>query len=141
MAIEPIRRAVHADEARIFEIRFAVRENRLLTPTRVTSADVSWFIDHAGIWLWDEDGVVKGFSASDTRDGSIWALFVDPEYEGRGIGRALLQAALVPLCQAGYSVAKLSTDRGTRAEQFYRRFGWTEIGGTAKGEVFFELPL
>jgi GNAT superfamily N-acetyltransferase len=137
----PIRRAVLTDEPRIFEIRFAVRENRLSDPTLVTSADVKWFIENPGIWLWDEAGVIKGFSAGDTRDGTIWALFVDPAYEGRGIGKALLETALVPLRRAGYRVARLSTDRGTRADQFYRATGWVETGVTEKGETLFERGL
>jgi GNAT superfamily N-acetyltransferase len=136
-----IRRAVLADEPRIFEIRFAVRENKLSNPELVTSADVKWFIENPGIWLWGEAGVIKGFSASDTRDGTIWALFVDPAFEGQGIGQALLDAALVPLRTAGHRIAKLSTGRGTRAERFYRTAGWTEIGLTEKDETLFERSL
>jgi GNAT superfamily N-acetyltransferase len=136
-----IRRALQSDEPRIWEIRFAVRENRLSNPDLVTPADVKWFIENPGIWLWHEGEHVKGFSASDTRDGTVWALFIDPACEGQGIGRALLDAALVPLREADYRIAKLSTGRGTRAEQFYRRAGWAEIGTTPKGEVLFERKL
>jgi hypothetical protein len=60
------------------EIRFAVRENRLLDPSRVTDADYHWFSENPGIWVWEEDGRILGFSAADTRDGTIWALFIDP---------------------------------------------------------------
>ena len=42
---------------------------------------VEWFIDHAAFWLWEENGVVQGFSAGDPRDGTIFALFVDPASE------------------------------------------------------------
>ena len=136
-----IRRAGPADQARIFDIRFAVRENRLSNPNLVTPADVAWFIDNPGIWLWDENGVVKGFAAGDTRDGTVWALFVDPAFEGLGIGRALLEAALATLREAGHRVAKLSTGSGTRAERFYRAAGWSQIGHTDKGEVLFQRPL
>ena len=136
-----IRRATEGDLDRIFEIRFAVRENRLSNPNAVTRDDCRWYIAGPGIWLWDEAGIVKGFSASDTRDGSIWALFVDPDHEGGGIGRALLDAALQPLREAGYSTAKLSTGPGTRAESFYRIVGWTQIGQTVKDEVLFQRPL
>src|SRR5215469_9909165 len=89
-----IRRATYADVPRIMEIRGAVRENRLFDPNSVTAADVKAFIDRAGMWIWADDaGPVQGFSAGDPHDGSIWALFVDPEHEGRGIGRALLALA------------------------------------------------
>ena len=140
-ATDHIRRAVHADAARIFEIRFAVRENRLSNPNLVTAADVAWFIDNPGIWLWDEDGKVKGFAAADARDGTVWALFIDPAHEGRGVGRALLQAALATLRDAGHRTARLSTGPGTRADRFYRIGGWIPIGQTEKGEVLLEHDL
>jgi GNAT superfamily N-acetyltransferase len=142
MTLDPhIRRATEADLDRIFEIRFAVRENRLSNPNAVTRDDCRWFIAGPGIWLWEEAGVVKGFSASDTRDGSIWALFVDPAHEGRGIGRALLHAAVNVLRDTGYDAATLPTDVGTRAARFYREVGWIEDGLTAKGEQRFRLTL
>ena len=64
------------------EIRAAVRENKLRDPSRVTVEDVYWFIDNPGIFVWEEDGGIVGFSAADQRNGSIFALFVDEAYEG-----------------------------------------------------------
>jgi GNAT superfamily N-acetyltransferase len=135
-----IRRASRADLPRIWEIRHAVRENRL-TRGLVSDADCEWFIDHPGIWLWDEDGAVCGFSAGDTRDGTVWALFLDPAHEGRGIGQKLFAAALVPLRAAGFERASLSTEPGTRAARFYARAGWREGGLNAAGEMVFHSPL
>src|SRR5258707_2888504 len=85
----PIRRARQDERKRITEIRLAVRENRLDDPTLVTDEDYAWFEEHPGIWVWEEGGQILGFSTGDTRDGTIWALFVDPACERRGIGRAL----------------------------------------------------
>src|SRR6185312_246909 len=107
-----IRRATDADRARISEIRFAVKENILRDRSRVTDEMVTWFIDNPGIWLWDEDGKVLGFSAADTRDGTIFALFIDPAHEGRGIGRALLGRACDVLREAGHRSATLGTQPG-----------------------------
>src|SRR4051794_34458665 len=73
-----IRKAMRADIPRIFEIRHAVSENRLSHPDQVSVADCEWYIDNAAFWLWNEDGEVQGFSAADPRDGTIFALFVDP---------------------------------------------------------------
>jgi GNAT superfamily N-acetyltransferase len=137
----PIRRATPADVARISEIRFAVRENRLADPSRVTPADVAWFIEHPGIWVWDDGGRIVGFAAADPRDATIWALFVDPAHERRGIGRALLDAACGVLRAAGHPFATLTTDPGTRAERFYRAGGWTAVGRNARGEIVFQSPL
>ena len=98
-----IRRARLEERPRITEIRFAVRENQLSDPSRVTDADYHWFSENPGIWVWEEDGRILGFSAADTRDGTIWALFIDPGHEGHGIGRALLAKACDVLRQAGVS--------------------------------------
>jgi GNAT superfamily N-acetyltransferase len=142
MTLDPhIRRAMQTDLRRIFEIRNAVRENRLSNPGLVTREDCLWYIAGPGIWVWQDAERINGFAASDTRDGSIWALFVDPEHEGRGIGRALLSRAVAVLQDAGYRAATLSTGAGTRAARFYREAGWIEDGLTAKGEQRFRLTL
>ncbi len=136
-----IRRATEADLTRIFEIRYAVKENRLSDPSRVTRDDCLWYIAGPGVWVWQDGDRINGFSASDTRDGSIWALFIDPEHEGRGIGRALLTKTVSVLREAGYDAAKLSTGAGTRAANFYRKAGWIDDGVTPKGELLFRLKL
>jgi len=135
------RRAVPSDIQRIMTIRHAVRENRLSDPNSVTAADCAAFIERSEIWVWEEDGLILGFSAGDVRDGWIWALFVAPGHEGRGIGRALLPLACNTLRVAGYRVATLSTSEGTRAERFYRADGWTATGRNHKGEIVFEKRL
>jgi GNAT superfamily N-acetyltransferase len=84
-----IRKASRADRPRISEIRFAVRENRPSNPALIERL-VDWLFDNSTFWVWEEDGPIQGFSAADHRDGSICALFVNPIYERRGIGRALL---------------------------------------------------
>ena len=92
--------------------------------------------------MWQEaDGLVTGFSGSDKRDGSIWALFVAPGHEGKGIGRALLATACDALRNAGHREAWLTTSPGTRAERHYRAAGWTASGHSAKGELIFRKPL
>ncbi len=136
-----IRRALLKERPRISEIRFAVKENKLSDPSRVTDVDYLWFSENPGIWVWEEYGRILGFSAADTRDGSIWALFVDPEHEGRGIGRALLAAACDVLRGAGHHSAVLGTDPGTRADRFYRRAGWTAGDIDARGEQVFRSTL
>lgn len=130
-----LRRAGPADLPRITAIRAAVRENRLTDPAAVTEADLDWFIGGGRTWVAEEAGEVMGFSAADTLDGSVWALFVAPGAEGRGLGRALLAAALGDLAAAGHGEARLSTDPGTRAERLYRALGWHETGRLANGEV------
>jgi GNAT superfamily N-acetyltransferase len=136
-----IRRATQSDVARIMEIRHSVRENRLSDPNLVTAGDCVEFIERSEIWVWEEGGAVQAFAAGDIRDGWIWALFVAPLYEGRGIGRALLAMACETLRDAGYTVAYLSTAAGTRAERFYIENGWTMVSKNKKSEVLFNKTL
>jgi GNAT superfamily N-acetyltransferase len=136
-----IRRARRDERERITEIRFAVQENRLTDPSLVTDEDYAWFEEHPGIWVWEESGQIVGFSAGDRRDGTIWALFVDPASERRGIGRALFEAACKTLRRAGHRTAMLTTDAGTRAERFYRAAGWKVVGTSTRGELIFRSVL
>lgn len=136
-----IRKAEYVDIPRIFVIRAAVQENKLSNPELVKPADCEWFIDYAALWLWVEDGEIQGFSAADPRDGTIFALFVHPDYEGRGIARKLILLACETLKDADYRSATLTTDAGTRAEMFYRRDGWVEIGRQDDGQIIFRKDI
>jgi GNAT superfamily N-acetyltransferase len=128
----------------IFQLRLAVRENVLtleqvrrhgLTAEQVADA----FRPGRKGWVVEADGRVIGVSIADAADGSIFGLFVLPGYEGRGLGRALLEAAVDWLWEQGADRVWLSTAPGTRADEFYRRLGWQAAGTTPKGEVRFEL--
>lgn len=136
-----IRRAERADVSRLIEIRASVRENRLDDPGAAARRDYERFIDGPGLFVWVEDGAIGGFSGADPRDGGIWALFVAPEQEGRGVGRALLAVACARLRGAGVGVAWLTTDPGTRAERLYRRDGWICDGRLPTGELRFVKRL
>jgi GNAT superfamily N-acetyltransferase len=136
-----IRRARPEDHPRVSEIRTSVTENTLRDPSRVTVADYKWFEQNPGVWVWEEDGRILGFSAADTRDGSIWALFVDPDHEGRGIGRRLFAKACEVLREAGHRTASLTTQPGSRADRFYQKAGWKVIGTSARSERIFEGVL
>ena len=137
-----IRRARDEDHARITEIRNAVTENVLSEASRdAVDGDYPWFRDVPGVWLCEEDGVILGFSAADTRNGSIWALFVAPGHERRGIGRTLFEKACDVLRRDGHRTAWLTTQAGSRAEGFYRAAGWTVIGTSAKGELIFHSRI
>jgi len=137
-----IRKATLADRPRIHEVRQAVRENRL---SRSSEAKVDrtadWIFAHGTFWVWEEGGAVQGFSVADPRDGTIFGLFIHPDYESRGIARALLPLACEDLRAAGFTFATLTTGAGTRAERFYRTGGWEETGRQENGEIVFRKPL
>jgi GNAT superfamily N-acetyltransferase len=136
-----VRRATVDDIADMMSLRMAVRENRLSHPGQVTAADCLPYIQRGHMWVWEEDQEILGISASDCEAGSIWALFVRPGHEGRGIGRALFAVACDLLVGAGFGTLKLSTDPHTRAARFYRAAGWREAGRTPEGELIFELDV
>ena len=137
-----IRKATTEDRSRITAVRTAGRENRL-SPSHVSrvSETARWIYEKGTFWVWEEDGVVQGFAVADVREGTIFGLFVHPDYEGRGIARALLPLACEDLRVVGHTVAKLTTEPGTRAERFYRRNGLIDTGRREKGEIVFERAL
>jgi GNAT superfamily N-acetyltransferase len=135
-----IRRATRADIPRIMEIRANVRENRLRDPARVPVEKVAWFVDNPGMFVWEENGSIVGFSGADPRDGNIFALFVEADHHGRGIGQALFARACDVLVAAGCRRMWLTTAHGTRAERFYRRAGWREAGMDDGDLVFEAIP-
>ena len=137
----PIRKAVIADIPALTDIRARVRENILSDPTRVTVEDYRWFINNAPVWVWDDSDIVKGFAAGDPRDGTIWALFVDPLYERQGIGRALFAQTCQSMRKAGHSTLTLYTEEGTRAERFYTAAGWQNAGKSAHSDITFRSEI
>ena len=91
-------------------------------------------------WLFeDKNGRVIAFGIADASRRNIWALFVDPAFEGRGLGRSLLDAMTSWLFEQGGQSIWLTTAPGTRAERFYRAAGWRDAGPERDGEIRFEL--
>ena len=71
-------------------VRHLVKENVLSNSGLVTDADCEEYITVRGKgWVSEIDNVIVGFAIADLKDNSIWALFIQPEYEGKGIGKEL----------------------------------------------------
>ena len=122
-------------------IRAAVRENRLSDPASIAAADYRPFIDAGCCWVWEESGAALGFAALDAAGASVWALFVAPDAEGRGIGRALLDRLVAEARELRLPHLILETGEHTRAETLYRRTGWTPVTRDGKGNVTLRLEL
>jgi GNAT superfamily N-acetyltransferase len=136
-----LRSATRADLPRIHEVRRRTAENLLTDPTLVTDAEVEWYVDKA-IFLVSEDRAgIQGFTCVNHQTGYVWALFVIDEAQGRGLGSALLNAAMARLREAGHRQAFLSTGAGTNAEKFYRSRGWQPMGTNMRGELVLRLWL
>lgn len=134
-----IREATPNDIYAMHKVRLAVRENRLSRPDRITEQDYLDAQEKLGkTWLIETEQQVVAF-ATGYRDGSIWALFVDPGYEGQGYARALHQHMITWLWSLGHQHLSLTTEPNTRAEGFYLAQGWQAKGLTSDGEIRFEL--
>ena len=91
-----------------------------------------------------ERGAIAGFATiTPARDadvsgcGELSALYVDPDWWGRGIGRALIADARARLVYLGFSDAVLWVMVGNaRAERFYRADGWEPDGSRRTESVW-----
>lgn len=137
-----IRLATPADIETLLHIRTTVVENHLsraqlaamgITPETIEAAITA----EPCAWIVEVDGVAAGFAMADMEDGCVFAAFVRPSFEGRGLGRLLLAKA------EGYLFARhttiwLETDGSSRASGFYRKLGWKPVVFHDNGDTRFE---
>ncbi|MGV9010298.1 GNAT family N-acetyltransferase [Brevundimonas sp.] len=136
-----IRPARITDVPDIHRLRQDVSENRLTDPLQISQASYVPFVEAGSIWVAEVEDRIVGFAAIEAAEASVWALFVDPLTEGRGIGLRLHQYMIAWSRVQGLNRLSLSTEQNTRAATFYARAGWTDIGTTSNGETLFELRL
>ena len=134
-----LRAARASDIPAIQRVRASVKENRLVS-TIITDEDVRTAIEDTGRgWIVEQEGEIVAFAIGNAITGNIWALFVHPEYEGRGYGRQLHDTMVDWLWAAGVGSLWLTTEPGTRAQRFYEAAGWRLTGTTDRGELRYEL--
>jgi GNAT superfamily N-acetyltransferase len=134
------REAQVSDIRQIQMVRHSVKENILSDPALVTDKDCEEFLTVRGKgWVCMIDGNVVGFSIADLKENNIWALFVHPEHEGKGIGKRLHKEMLDWYFNKTKKKVWLGTAPNTIAEKFYRMNGWKEVGMHGKGEIKFEM--
>lgn len=135
-----IREATVDDIKQIQFVRNLVKENVLSNPNLVTDKDCEEFITIRGKgWVCEVQDQIVGFAIADLKENNIWALFVLPEFENQGIGKQLHNTMLNWYFTQTRTKVWLSTAPNTRAEIFYRKNGWTEVGTHGKGEIKFEM--
>lgn len=135
-----IRIARKKDIQQIQLVRNAVNENVLSDPTAVTEKDCEDFICSRGKgWVCEIGDEIVGFSIVDLKENNVWALFIKPEYEKMGIGQQLHDTLLNWYFKQTKRTIWLGTSPNTRAEQFYRKAGWKEVGIHGDGEIKFEM--
>jgi GNAT superfamily N-acetyltransferase len=134
------REATIADIQQMQVVRNAVKENVLSNPDLVKDEDYVPFITTGGKgWVCTINEVVVGFSIIDFEKHNVWALFVHPTVEAKGIGKQLHKLMLYWYFANTDVTIWLSTAPGTRAEKFYTLKGWKAVGIYGKGETKFEM--
>ncbi|MSQ41671.1 MAG: GNAT family N-acetyltransferase [Dehalococcoidia bacterium] len=90
------------------------------------------------LWVADGGGRIVGFAHTAPSDdaeaatgtGEVTAIYLEREWAGAGVGRALFAHAVNDLRRRGFSVATLWVFRdNARARRFYTIAGWREDGG------------
>ncbi|MGZ5190657.1 MAG: N-acetyltransferase family protein [Flavisolibacter sp.] len=130
------------DIPQIQVVRHSVKENVLSDPSLVTDKDCEEYIIRRGKgWVCETHAHIVGFSIVDLKENNIWALFVDPEFEGKGIGKKLHHLMLSWYFKKTKKLVWLGTSPNTRAATFYKKAGWTETGIHGKDEIKFEMTF
>jgi len=137
------REALEEDIEGMFVVRTAVKENLLsynqLRQIGITPESISEMLqDSCNAWVAEEGDRIVGFSIADKSNGRLWALYILPEFEGRGIGKKLLQEAEQWLWQHKLREIWLTTEsRPTRALGFYKHLGWEYRKNSGQNDVVY----
>ncbi len=129
-----------ADVPSAFLVRAAAKENPMPLITGLKQLGVSvegemkkLRTTHKG-WVCEDDGVIVGFVAGDRTTGEVWVISVWPEYEGKGIGRKLMELVQEWLFSQGWEKLWLTTGiKPSRALQLYTKLGWKNVGTLPHG--------
>ena len=95
-----------------------------------------------GIFVYEEGGAIVGYITTridaEAQTGSIPNMAVFPEHQGKGIGRALMVAALDYLEASGMVMARIETlDNNAVGAAFYPRTGFREVAR----QIYYAMPL
>ena len=123
-------------------VRMAVKENVLNNPALVPREDnVAYLTKDGKGWVCEIDMRIVGFSIVGLTQRNVWALFVLPAFEGKGIGTKLHDIMIDwYFCQINDTIW-LGTEKNTKAENFYKNKGWTVVGMHGADETKFEMKF
>ena len=101
-----------------------------LPASSFTLGDFDASIRGEEVFVAELQGQIAGFASVWVPDRFIHSLFVDPAWQGRGVGKALLQRCVDRL---GVPVTLKCQQRNLRAIAFYQSQGWTIVEGAEDG--------
>jgi predicted N-acetyltransferase YhbS len=134
MANRTFRTATPADLDLLVEIinrAFVIERPFKAGGDRVDAAEVSGLMNKGTMLLAEEDGAAQGCVYYEFRGslGYLGLLSVEPALQGKGLGKALMEAAEDRLRQAGCSMAEIRVlSLRTELPPLYRRAGYVEAG-------------
>ena len=112
----------------------------LSNPALVPDKDVEDYIHNRGKgWVCEVDNTIVGFAIVSIVDNNVWALFIQPGYDKKGIGKRLHDEMINWYFNQTGDPIWLGTSPNTRAESFYRKAGWNEVGTHGQDEIKFEM--
>lgn len=124
----------------LFEIRTSVIENyqsrQEIAQLGITPESVAQMLaTDCCAWMAEIDNQPIGFSIANAAEKTVLGLFVLPAFEGRGVGRALIQAAEQWLWSQGIEEIGLITGNNPnfRAYGFYLHLNWILVGVESDG--------
>ena len=137
-----IRQALITDVDSIFDVRTSVIENHLsreeMRQIGITESVVADMIQNSPCaWVAIVSMKVVGFSMILQDEGCLFAAFVLPEHENKGIGRGLVMAAEKELFKH-HEVIWLETAKNSRAAKFYKHLGWGNKMDIDDGDIRLE---
>jgi GNAT superfamily N-acetyltransferase len=133
-----LRQALPNDIPGIWHVRYAVTENTL-TPGRISDEELRLaMVDTGRGWVIEVDGNIAAFAIGNGETGNVWALFVQPQFQGLGFGTALHETMIQWFGTQAIDRLWLSTGVNTRAREFYERNGWECVGPYGSDELRYE---
>lgn len=100
------------------------------------------------MWVAEEEGRAVGFAVTgksedadaDERTAEVFAIYLEPDQVGTGLGRTLFAHAVDDLRDRGYRSATLWVlETNEMARRFYEIAGWTHDGTTTSERVDCEM--
>lgn len=137
-----IREAILEDIKQMQVVRNSVTENIISNPDLLPDKDYEEFMFERGKgWVCQIENQIVGFSIVDLQENNVWALFLMPGFEKQGIGRQLHDVMVDWYFTQTEDAIWLGTTPNTRAELFYRKAGWKDIGMHGEDEIKFEMTF
>ena len=134
------REATTDDIAAMHVVRVAVKENVLSDPSLITHKDYQQFLFERGKgWVCEIENNIVGFAIVDVQENNIWALFVHPDSEGKGVGSGLHTLMMDWYFAQTNTTVWLGTEPESRAASFYAKAGWKLVGMHGQHELKFEM--